>query len=88
MKYIVVWAPSAENRLAQIWLSARIRDLITASAKDLERELEIHPLEMGESREFSRRIFLAPPLGVLYSVNAGKRSVRVLRVWEIKPPKR
>lgn len=36
MKYTVIWLPSAEQELAEVWLRAADRDRITEAAERLE----------------------------------------------------
>ena len=84
MKYAVDWVGTAERRLIEIWLSSRRRDAVTRAAQAIDRELEAHPFDVGESRDFGQRILLAMPLGVVYEVRSENKLVRVLRVWEIK----
>jgi hypothetical protein len=77
MKYTVLWAPSAEAELTQLWLDAVDRNSIRTSADDIEQDLERDPLKVGESRSGNRRILLRPPLGVKYEVREDDRVVRV-----------
>jgi hypothetical protein len=84
MKYDVVWVGAAEQRLIEIWLASRFRHAVTQAAQAIDQELATRPLEVGESREFGRRILLVIPLGVVYRAFPEKKLVRVLRAWEIK----
>lgn len=86
MKYTVVWVRSAENELAAIWLDAADRDLITASALDIDARLAVGPENEGESRGQNLRILIARPLVVTFAVVSADRLVRVLDVWEISGP--
>lgn len=70
--------------MAEIWLSSARRDAVTLAAQAIDRHLKTRPLEVGESRELGRRVLLAPPLGVIYRVQANDLAVRVLRVWEFR----
>jgi hypothetical protein len=79
----VVWVDSAAGELAEIWLSAVDRPLITAAARDIDQQLRVQPDAVGESRDGSRRILIAGPLAVSYEIRLDDRIVRVLDVWRI-----
>jgi len=79
----VVWVDSAAGELAEIWLSAVDRPLITAAARDIDQQLRAQPDAVGESRDGSRRILIAGPLAVSYEIRLDDRIVRVLDVWRI-----
>ena len=66
MTFTVVWVDSAAGELAEIWLSAVDRPLITAAARDIDQQLRAQPDAVGESRDGSRRILIAGPLAVSY----------------------
>lgn len=83
MTFTVVWLDSGAGELAEIWLSAIDRPLITAAARDIDHRLRVQPDAVGESREGSRRILIAGPLAVTYEIRSEDRLVRVLDVWRI-----
>lgn len=83
MTFTVVWVVSGADELAEIWLSAGDRPLITAAARDIDHRLRIQPDAVGESRDGSRRILIAGPLAVTYEISLDDRIVRVLDVWRI-----
>jgi hypothetical protein len=80
MKYTVVWKPSAQRRLAEIWMSTSDRAAIARTADDIDRMLGTQPLQIGESREVNSRILVEPPLAVVYDVSPDDRLVSVLSV--------
>lgn len=82
----IVWEESALNELADIWLRADAseRRCITSATDELEHRLKTRPSEQGESRSRDRRIFHAPPLGVIFRVKEESQTVIVLRVWHIR----
>jgi hypothetical protein len=82
MRYTVVWIPSAEADLAQLWMDAPDRNLLSQSADRIDHSLARDPAGIGESRDAGRRILLIPPLGVLYRVKEEDQIVRVLNVWQ------
>jgi len=81
--FTVVWVESGAGELAEIWLSAVDRPLITAAARDIDHRLRVQPDAVGESRDGSRRILIAGPLAVTYGIRLDDRLVRVLDVWRI-----
>lgn len=83
MKYTVLWKPSAEQRLAQIWLAAVDRRAITAASHRVDRQLANDPDQKGEPRPKGRRMLLEHPLGVVFKVEPDDRTVYVLTVWHV-----
>jgi plasmid stabilization system protein ParE len=83
MKYTVVWQPSAENELIELWPAAANREQVTQAADEIERILSTKPTEAGESRSGDIRILIVPPLAANFRVFQADRIVRVSRVWEI-----
>ncbi len=81
MPYSVIWVPSANAELAEIWNSASDRAVITAAADTLDQLLKFHPFDVSESRENEKRIVFVPPLGAIFRVYEADRLVRVAQVW-------
>jgi mRNA-degrading endonuclease RelE of RelBE toxin-antitoxin system len=88
MKYTVLWNRTAEAALTKLWLTARDRNAVSEAASSVDDLLRDFPIEVGESREFGRRILFEQPLGILYSIESEDRIVRVLRVWRAGPRRR
>ncbi len=84
MTFTVVWLESAAGELAEAWLMAKDRVLVTAAARDIDQRLRVHPESAGESREGVRRILIAGPLAVTFEISIEDRLVRVLDVWLIE----
>lgn len=80
MKYEVEWKSSAEAELTRIWLGSRLRTGVREAADSLDRHLEQHPLEVGESRAGSQRIAFEAPLAIYFRVNEANRKFEVLNV--------
>ena len=80
MNYTVVWLPVAEQQLAEIWLSSSQRLAVSTAAEEIDEELGLHPLEIGESREDTNRIIITRPLVATYQVEVADRIVRVVNV--------
>ena len=83
MTFTVVWADSAAGELAEIWISALDRPLITAAARDIDHSLHTQPNAVGESRDGNRRILIAGPLAVTYELSFDDRLVKVLDIWRV-----
>ena len=82
MRYQVAWGPKAEQMLADIWLAASNRTVVTQASAWLERELGYRPLQIGESRTSSvQRVAFCPPLGVEYEVIEDDKRVVVQGVF-------
>ena len=86
MTYTVVWRPSAERALAEIWISAGDRRRVTDAANSIDALLRTAPLEVGESRMSNIRILTVLPLSVYYDVHEDDRLVAVWAVWRVPKP--
>jgi hypothetical protein len=80
MNFTVVWVPSAEDQLADLWLNARDRGALTRAADRIHRLLGTDPINAGESRPDDRRVLIELPLVVYFEISEPDRMVRVLRV--------
>jgi hypothetical protein len=58
MKWAVVYLPSADRRLADIWLESDDRQAVADAANSLEDQLQSDPLNAGESRHINRRLII------------------------------
>lgn len=81
MKWTVVWQPSAERRLTELWNNGPDRAAITVAANAIDQMLASNPLSVGEARDGNRRIVVVPPLAVYYTVSEPDRLVSVFDVW-------
>ena len=81
--YRVQWLQSAMDRLSAIWVEAHasLRARITQATNEIDRELRMDPVNLGESRSEKSRIIFVAPLGVLFRVDPEDRLVVVERVW-------
>jgi plasmid stabilization system protein ParE len=79
----VRWEEAAENELTTLWTDAEsaLRQLITETVSQIDRQLEADPLAQSESRSEGRRILFSSPLGILYRIEADGQTVTVLPVW-------
>lgn len=80
MNYDVLWVPSAENQLAELWLTANDRGAVIRASNTIDKALERDPVVTGESRSDGRRVLIELPLVVYYEIIPDDRRVRVLRV--------
>ncbi|NUQ63578.1 MAG: hypothetical protein HUU20_13970 [Pirellulales bacterium] len=84
MNYTVVWRPTAERTLAQIWTEAVNRQAITDAADLIDAMLGSSPRAVGESRAGNTRILTVTPLSIYYDVHDEDRLVAVWAVWQIR----
>jgi len=84
MTYTVVWRPSAERKLAEIWTGADDRQTVTDAANTIDALLRSRPLDAGESRVANIRILTVLPLSVYYDVHEEDRLVAVWAVWRVR----
>ena len=80
MKYTVVWRPTAEDELAEIWLHGLDRRAVTNAAHRVEIALR-HSPEMKGQEFYGDRLLVDDPLAVIFSVDPGDRMVQILSVW-------
>lgn len=81
MKFTVLWLPTADAKLVELWMSGNDRGDIQRSADEIERLLASSPHDVGESRVAATRVLIVSPLGVYYNVNDADRRVTVFSVW-------
>jgi hypothetical protein len=79
-RYTVVWHESALEELADLWINARDRSAVTASAHVIDIELSQDAKTKGADVAEGLRAFFAPPLRILFTVNEGDRIVEVVLV--------
>jgi plasmid stabilization system protein ParE len=87
MIFTVIWKKTAENDLATIWTSAVNRRAVARAADMVDAELRRDGHTKGESRSGEDRVLIVPPLGVLFEARESDRTIEVLSVWEVPPPK-
>jgi plasmid stabilization system protein ParE len=83
MSFTVIWRPTAQQRLARLWIDSSDRQAVTAAANDIDRFLKHDPLHHGESRFGSTRLLIHRPLAVYYDVSEDDRIVTVWAVWHL-----
>ncbi len=82
MSFHVVWAPIAEDRLAELWLASDDRQQITEAANRIDELLAASPTGVGESRAGALRVMIESPLTVYYTVDEDGRLVTVKSIWK------
>ena len=88
MTFTVIRRPTAERRLADLWISSEDRQAVTDAADAIDVLLRASPLEVGESRAGISRILMVFPLSVYYDVREEDRLVAVWAVWRVRGPLR
>lgn len=79
-RYTVVWVQSAVDELADIWLQAPDRNVVTAASHAIDQILaEDAPMKGTELSEGLRAIFV-PPLRCIFTIREDDRIIEVLRV--------
>ncbi len=78
MNYMVRWRPSAENELAEIWMTATDRAAVTRAVNEADLVLRRDPLAVGESRSGAARVVFIAPLVLTYEILHADRVVSVL----------
>ncbi|HEV3143657.1 MAG TPA: type II toxin-antitoxin system RelE/ParE family toxin [Gemmataceae bacterium] len=83
MNFTVVWTPSAEQKLADLWIASSHRQAVTAASARIDSTLAQRPNSVGTPVFDTVRSLVIPPLGVEYEVIDVDRIVYVLTVWEM-----
>ena len=86
MKYTVLWTPSAERDLADLWLQSPDREAVRSAADTLDSLLRVDAHRRGESRYESLRVLLAAPLGIDVDIDEDDRTAWVLRASRFERP--
>ncbi len=84
MKYTVVYLPSAEQQLADLWLKAANPAAVTQASDKIDQLLKNDPLSVGESRVTNLRIVFEDPIAAIYDVREADSVVKVWAVWRWK----
>jgi hypothetical protein len=81
MRFTLTYLPSARAELAQIWLTAKDRQAVTASSDSIELTLRHDPDKKGAEVEASLRSIVVPPLVYYYLVSPEDR---LATVWSVR----
>ena len=82
MTYAVVWSMEAIQQLARIEAAAEDPTRIHRAGELVDFALRRVPLDLGESREGTERLWYGDVLGVFFAVDDVARRVRVKSVSE------
>jgi hypothetical protein len=80
MRYTVVWAPDAENRLADLYYHAPDKAAVTAASNEIDRVLANDADRKGQPLNGDRFLSI-PPLTVVFVVSPDDRLVEVREVY-------
>ena len=84
MNYTVIWEPPAEDNLADVWIVAPDRAVITRAAHQIDQDLAADPYARGFAYGSpANRTAIEYPLGIDYEIIEDDKKVRVLRVWSV-----
>jgi hypothetical protein len=79
-RYTVLWHKEATNDLAELWIEAIDRRSVANAANAIDIELNSEPATKGHELSEGLRVFVEPPLQVLFVVREEDRAVEVLRL--------
>jgi hypothetical protein len=79
-RYTVTWVPTAENKLAELWLNAVDPVAVQEAADFIDTDLAVHPHSLGMEISACLRAARVGCLEILYRVDNLDRIVRVLAV--------
>jgi hypothetical protein len=84
MRYTVIWVPSAQAQLADLWVQAPDRQPVTDAVDRIDKALRDDPetKAMPWGRFYT---FIEDPLVVLLEIDPGDRVVRVIQVRRSVP---
>jgi mRNA-degrading endonuclease RelE of RelBE toxin-antitoxin system len=79
-RYTVVWHGKAQDQIAELWLQAEDRRLISTSTNTIDQELTVDPELKGTLVVPGYRELIVSPLRIVFSVSEADRLVKVLLV--------
>jgi mRNA-degrading endonuclease RelE of RelBE toxin-antitoxin system len=80
MRYTVIWAPIAQNQLAQMWLEALDRSAISQSSDRIDELLATDPHKHGSNLREGLNKLQVYPLRVIFEIDDADCKVRVVRI--------
>jgi mRNA-degrading endonuclease RelE of RelBE toxin-antitoxin system len=83
MKFTVVWLPSIERRLTEIWLASDNRAAITTAVDTIDQRLRRDPHAAGLKFDDDVWQLLVGRVAVLYSISDADARVKVIDVDEM-----
>ena len=85
MKYTVVSTPSADERLAEIWLRAIDRQEVADASDAIHKMLQHDPERMGRARQGGRRVVVVKPLSATFEISEPDRLVTIVSIQSYWP---
>jgi len=79
-RYTVVWVPTAETKLAELWLTSKDPSAVQAASDFIDVVLATHPHSLGMEISAGLRAATVGCLQVLYRVYTLDRLVKVLAI--------
>ncbi len=79
-RYAVTWLQDAVNELGEIWLASMDKNTVTAASAVIDRELANDAPTKGKPLAEGLRVYDAPPIRAVFSVNDPDRTVEVARI--------
>ena len=76
----MVWIKSVHHEVGEIWLAASDRNAVTRASDEIDRELAIEAENKGKALSEGLRVYDAPPLRAVYSVDSANRLVEICRI--------
>jgi mRNA-degrading endonuclease RelE of RelBE toxin-antitoxin system len=83
MIFTVVWTPSADDELADIWNNAPDQQAVADAANRIERELRSRPLDKVQHVHEGLYVYLVKPLLVVCEVESDDRIVLIVQVRRV-----
>jgi hypothetical protein len=85
MTFTVTWTPAAESELANLWVMAADRPMVTLACDHIDAVLRINPYAQSQQYSGNKRVMNVGPLWVAYSVSDADCLVNVWSVWRTDP---
>ena len=83
MKYTVLWRPTAERKLNEIWNEAANKVAVSQAADEIDAQLRSRASQVGESRDGEAQFLSVGPLAVYFGVHEDDRTVDVWAVFQV-----
>lgn len=84
MTWTVVWHPAVADKLAELWMEARDRNAVTQAVNRIDQSLR-HDAEKQGIEFYGDRLFVEPPLSVVFHPAVDDRLVKILDVCLHEP---
>jgi hypothetical protein len=85
MPWTVVWMPNALDNLAERWVAAEDKSLVTTAAEAIDNELRNDPENKGQDF-YGDWMLEVPPLAAVYRLRPDDRIVEIHQIQRSGPP--